>query len=315
MYIGSREELSDPIINDKGVQLSPTLLAYMAGFFDGEGCITAGRTCNGGRRYLIVCTITQKTCEVLDLVRSYFGGSITMPTDYFRCYRLRLTTLGSYQFLRAVSNLLIVKYQQAQVAMEFYETRQRVNIGRNQFRGFTEEEKEQELVPIKLLKALKKEPLLKPYLTMPQKDDVRRAYIAGMFDGDGSINISRARRGKGDYNHFQLSCCIGQCAKALVAYVQSIYGGAIFVMKRKSTNHSTCYLWRVSSQKAFNILWEIYDYLIIKKSQADLAFEFQNGICSSSNSISQEQIGLRQSQKMLMHELKHVAVVTGVGKN
>ena len=62
--------------------------------------------------------------------------------------------------------------------------------------------------------------------------------------------------------------------KGILELLRSIYGGSIHEKKKYSSGSKNCWAWQVSSRKAENFLLDIYEYLIIKKGQAELAFKF-----------------------------------------
>jgi len=46
--------------------------------------------------------------------------------------------------------------------------------------------------------------------------------------------------------------------------------------KRYSVRHKKCYQWKISRNKAYNLLKSIHPFLVIKKEQAKLAMELHN---------------------------------------
>lgn len=94
-------------------------LAWMAGFFDGEGCICIRRN---GRGYSLLVQITQ-TVNVFRPFKEAFGGGITeWQPKQPRCRRLwdwRATGAEAASFLRLIRPFLVVKQQEADIALEF----------------------------------------------------------------------------------------------------------------------------------------------------------------------------------------------------
>ena len=113
-----------------GLYSEETTLAYFAGFFDGEGCITI-RASKDDLPYLILQT-SQKSIAVLEEMRKVFGGNIHTNTDGSFIH----VTAGKYAegMLRALLPYLFVKLAQAELAIEF------CNIGQGKSRMFTEDE-------------------------------------------------------------------------------------------------------------------------------------------------------------------------------
>jgi hypothetical protein len=97
------------------------------------------------------------------------------------------------------------------------------------------------------------------------------AYIAGLFDGEGSISILRneynrvARRGFPRYD-----LCISICNQhhGVLKEVQAEFGGSL-------GSNGSSYYWRASSLKAKIFLEAVQPYLKIKKPQLEIVLLFQ----------------------------------------
>ena len=90
------------------------------------------------------------------------------------------------------------------------------------------------------------------------------AYIAGLLDGEGCIQIN------GD--KYSMNINIRNTVKAPLEFVEGILGGSIhsYLPKRGYI----CYTWRLCGAKAAIVLGFLLPYLIIKKERAILAIEF-----------------------------------------
>lgn len=86
---------------------------YIAGFFDGEGCLYLG---NGGQNYRIA--ITQKTTGVLDWLNKTLGCGHVRSTVNSRCGQYTINTQRQvFDFLVRVYPHLIVKRRQVRDAI------------------------------------------------------------------------------------------------------------------------------------------------------------------------------------------------------
>jgi len=109
--------------------------------------------------------------------------------------------------------------------------------------------------------------------------DTDLAYVAGLFDGEGSIVIGVSKRKRSDRivpNHW-LQVGIGICEKSLVDWLHSEFGGHITSngkTKEQGAKRQS-WTWRVMSNEGAAFLSSILNYLRIKKEQAELAIEFQ----------------------------------------
>ncbi len=57
-----------------GKQTITNDVAYIAGFFDGEGCVRIKRANQGGNSYYITATITNSNKAILEYIKDIFGG-------------------------------------------------------------------------------------------------------------------------------------------------------------------------------------------------------------------------------------------------
>ena len=108
------------------VVASPTTLAYLAGFFDGEGSVTVSSRSNrpGDISYFLQITISQTTLPVLQLYQRYFGGaigSVKRPAGYSLTWQWRPHHRGMTLFLSSLLPFLILKKPQAEIALAFLE--------------------------------------------------------------------------------------------------------------------------------------------------------------------------------------------------
>lgn len=91
-------------------------LAYIAGFFDGEGCVSANR-----RRLL--CNVANADRRPLDVMREKWGGSITLKRGgrqkhYRDIYHWVIVTKQAETFLRAILPFLVIKHARAALGIQ-----------------------------------------------------------------------------------------------------------------------------------------------------------------------------------------------------
>jgi hypothetical protein len=109
-------------------------LAYCAGFFDGEGSISihySMRDHKGGKvyaRWQEEVKVTQLAREPLDLFTELFGGYVyetehyTAKGEHHYRFDWKLTSRKAHEFLEVIVPLLILKKQEAEIAIEFGKT-------------------------------------------------------------------------------------------------------------------------------------------------------------------------------------------------
>jgi hypothetical protein len=97
-------------------------IAYAAGFFDGEGCITISK--NGAVDVRVVNT----SKKVLLKLQSIFGGSITNRTQKINKTQYAYSFYGenAIEFIKLIKPYLIDKLSQAETILEYYEHRQQI---------------------------------------------------------------------------------------------------------------------------------------------------------------------------------------------
>jgi hypothetical protein len=102
--------------------LSDTFIAWAAGFFDGEGCIYASESEQGGyRRFTFVLQVAQVRREPLDALSAAWGGSVRgqqprNPRHQFQ-WQWGLRGRKAAQFLSDVLPYLRVKAEPARAAI------------------------------------------------------------------------------------------------------------------------------------------------------------------------------------------------------
>lgn len=119
----------------------PVFLAWAAGFFDGEGCVEISHHCGSKRKlsrgsvyfysrdnYSMSVTVSQCEQSPILLFVEAFGGhmcQIHRPKQNIRhrdIWTWRCNSAEAESFLRLVLPSLVVKRQQAEIALEFRAT-------------------------------------------------------------------------------------------------------------------------------------------------------------------------------------------------
>lgn len=118
------------------MKISEEKKAYIAGFFDGEGCASFHRVGKSGYNengrdacYSVICCLTNNNIEPLNFIKNIFGGSIYESNrngnpKHSISYVLKFTSrTGAYVFLKSIKDYLIVKKDQVEVIIEYLESR------------------------------------------------------------------------------------------------------------------------------------------------------------------------------------------------
>lgn len=110
-----------------------------------------------------------------------------------------------------------------------------------------------------------------------QEDALNLAYAAGLFDGEGSVFIARGRTNRNKSGlYFSLRIEFGNTNEQAVRWMQCYFGGSVYERYADIDTRRTLWAWHLRGQKALGFLKVIVPYLRIKKSQAELAIEFQS---------------------------------------
>lgn len=101
--------------------LTKELLAYFAGLFDGEGCVTI-RGDKGHRSLFVECAIAMTDPESLVLIHEEFGGSFNLRRRHctnYPIYCWYAKSRKAINFIEAISEYSLVKLPQLLLAIQF----------------------------------------------------------------------------------------------------------------------------------------------------------------------------------------------------
>ena len=105
-------------------------------------------------------------------------------------------------------------------------------------------------------------------------EKVTLQYIAGFFDGEGSIGIYYRQKTKDRFHlRTQLTNNKNRDMEKLMTYLMDKFGGNLSEQVTLSGNIK--YNWQLNSDKAVYFLKQIESYLIFKKDQAIIAINWQ----------------------------------------
>lgn len=131
------------------------------------------------------------------------------------------------------------------------------------------------------------------------------AYIAGLFDGEGTIYIGKFRHSRDKYWVYVLRVQVAMREKWVPEWLFFAFGGRLNKMKQTKTPGATLWRWTIEGNKAVEFLKVVLPYLKLKRAQAELAIEFQRDRIPGKNTTD-EQKAVMQAQRILMKELKHI---------
>ncbi|MBI4789606.1 MAG: hypothetical protein HY782_21460 [Chloroflexi bacterium] len=105
------------------------------------------------------------------------------------------------------------------------------------------------------------------------------AYLAGMFDGEGSIMIFKSPpRGHGKSAVYRLMVGMTSTNLAVLEFARKHYGGLIGGPYVRGERWRPSYRWQMYDNDSITFLQEIEPYIQAKRDQIRLAFEFRERI-------------------------------------
>lgn len=102
---------------------------------------------------------------------------------------------------------------------------------------------------------------------MPELD-IR--YLAGLFDGEGHITVTRNRAGQREY--LTVGCGIANQYRPVLEQVKAQFGGNVYQQK---PGERPVFAWIARSVEMTAFLEAVLPHLQIKRRQAELGIEFQ----------------------------------------
>jgi hypothetical protein len=128
------------------------------------------------------------------------------------------------------------------------------------------------------------------------------AYVAGLFDGEGSIVIRCcAGRTKQRNPSYGLQVGITNTDRELIEWLRGTFGGHISDNSHCPSRgkQRPCWAWRLVSREAHAFLQVILPYLRTKKPQAVIAIEFQEHMTAfmSTQVLSAELLEAREGYR------------------
>ena len=124
--------------------------------------------------------------------------------------------------------------------------------------------------------------------------DTDMAYLAGFFDGEGSIMLipsTSVNRGPGRY---RLTLAVSNTVEHSVVRYAITFGGSVLPIAAKNARCKSSYRWMITSAGAERALMAMLPFLKVKKDQAQVALDFR----------STQQRPLR-GQKLSAEEVSH----------
>lgn len=143
-----------------------------------------------------------------------------------------------------------------------------------------------------------------------QREAILVGYLAGIFDGEGTIGITRVKPKTYKNPRYTGRATLGMCVEPIVKMFQQRYGGAIRV--ECVPNRRPIYRWALVGNKGvLPFLEEITPYLIEKQERALLLKEYTECVSDKRERtpngrilpVSEEELAIREDFYQKMKEL------------
>ncbi len=104
----------------------------------------------------------------------------------------------------------------------------------------------------------------------PVTENERLAYLAGLIDGEGCINISRYPHG-----HHNIRLTITGTDTRLIDWLLENFEGRFsYALRKEYPDQKTMLQWTLSGESVAKIIQSTFRYLVIKREQANLILDY-----------------------------------------
>ena len=138
-------------------------------------------------------------------------------------------------------------------------------------------------------------------------DTTTKAYLAGIFDGEGTVGIMRHRPHAGGRNFsYVLQIQIANTDRRIIDYLNAVLHGSGSVKKsnERRPNQRDCYFWMCACQRAAAFLRMIRPFSVIKQDQIDVALAFAGRVKPGSIALTSQEVGIRDEYRNKLMAMK-----------
>lgn len=126
-------------------------------------------------------------------------------------------------------------------------------------------------------------------------------YLAGFFDGEGTIGIWPAVNSEGRVHH-RAFIRVDNLDRRPLDLMAAMFGGNVLLNGRLGR---PLYYWQAASRRAVDIIAQLRPYLIVKADQADIVIEFQGLIRRTGRPLTIDERAARQVLYERIRDAKH----------
>lgn len=274
-----RATLTKRLVVVCGDMTKQELLAYCAGFVDGDGSIYAivAKQKNGIGTYVRPCiSANGYDARPLQRIAGLLGGEVKPQPKGFS---VLFYYGGAKKAVERLLPYLMAKKRQAKLLISLCE-----NIASTKELALSQKGKPRSegRIPAdvlnvrhELVSEISRLNNLCPCDSIETPivgEKLACAYLAGLLDAEGYFQI--ANNGKRDIVKVNFQTTDG----AIARWCHSKFGGFFYELNRPTRAGKKVYLWRVENLQALSVLKAIRGYLTAKRENADLLILFQNNV-------------------------------------
>lgn len=150
-------------------------------------------------------------------------------------------------------------------------------------------------------------------------ENEKAAYAAGLFDGEGNVDIRYRTTHGGKYDRFELRISVVQLATNVLDWMVENFGGSYHTRGRRSRGPLRVSAWVLTGPRAHQFLVKVRPYLIVKAAQAEIALELgemgdtkRHWFGPGKKGFHRMPDSLWNSRRDVMHRLREQRVSEGV---
>ena len=117
--------------------------------------------------------------------------------------------------------------------------------------------------------------------------EAEAAYIAGLFDGEGTITYKKYKEKKknGTYDCWRISMEIAMTDRSVLVWLTEVLGCGTLNKKPRKNGHKMQYRWRCVFRDAFHVCCVIWPFAHVKLSKIQQVIEHYSSIQKKDNVV------------------------------
>ena len=117
--------------------------------------------------------------------------------------------------------------------------------------------------------------------------EAEAAYIAGLFDGEGTITYKKYKEKKknGTYDCWRISMEIAMTDRSVLVWLTEVLGCGTLNKKPRKNGHKMQYRWRCVFRDAFHVCCLLFPFAHVKLSKIQQVIEHYSSIQKKDNVV------------------------------